>query len=275
MVTEPKRLLIIDDEPQIRRFLRISLASQGFVVYEAEGGKEGLAMAETEAPDLVLLDLGLPDLDGQVVLDRLRARSQVPIIVVSVRGQEGEKVRALDHGANDYVTKPFGIRELLARVRALLRLRDGTETTPATARYRRGNLVIDTGQRRVWRDGEVVRLTPKEYAVLERLCRHGGQVVTQRQLLREVWGPSHVDDTHYLRIVVSKLRQKLGDDPDAQSLLQTEAGIGYRLMIEPDDADAPAPTTGSPSHEDHHSRRRPGRRHPGRTPSAPSCAARR
>ena len=239
MATEPSRLLIIDDEPQIRRFLRISLVSQGFVVYEAESGKEGLAMAETEAPDLILLDLGLPDLDGQVVLDRLRARSQVPIIVVSVRGQEGEKVRALDHGANDYVTKPFGIRELLARIRALLRLRDGTAATPTSSRYRRGDLMIDTGQRRVWRDGEAVRLTPKEYAVLDRLCRHGGQVVTQRQLLREVWGPSHVDDTHYLRIVVSKLRQKLGDDPDAQSLLQTEAGIGYRLMIEPDDVDAP------------------------------------
>lgn len=240
MSTEPQRILVIDDEPQIRRFLRISLVSQGFVVYEAACGREGLALALKEAPDLVLLDLGLPDMDGQAVLDRLRARGQVPIIVVSVRGQEGEKVRALDHGANDYVTKPFGIQELLARIRALLRLRDVPQDTLEGQRYRGKGLMIDPIERRVWRDGTPVHLTPKEYAVLERLCRHSGRVVTQTQLLREVWGPSHAEDTHYLRIVISKLRQKLGDDSGAQSLLQTEAGIGYRLMTEPEGADDPA-----------------------------------
>lgn len=239
MPNEPHRILVIDDEPQIRRFLRISLVSQGFVVYEAANGREGLELAVKEAPDLVLLDLGLPDMDGQAVLDRLRARSQMPIIVVSVRGQEGEKVRALDHGANDYVTKPFGIQELLARIRALLRLRKVSQEIPEGQRYRGNGLVIDPVERRVSRNGASVHLTPKEYAVLERLCRHSGRVVTQTQLLREVWGPSHAEDTHYLRIVISKLRQKLGDDPADQSLLQTEAGIGYRLMIEPERADDP------------------------------------
>ncbi|SEL11631.1 response regulator transcription factor [Halomonas daqiaonensis] len=240
MSTEPQRILVIDDEPQIRRFLRISLVSQGFVVYEAASGHEGLELALKEIPSLVLLDLGLPDMDGQSVLDRLRARSQVPIVVVSVRGQEAEKVRALDHGANDYMTKPFGIRELLARIRALLRLREAPQGSPEDQRYRNNGLVIDPSERRVCRDGMPVHLTPKEYAVLERLCRHSGRVVTQTQLLREVWGPSHAEDTHYLRIVISKLRQKLGDDSGAQSLLQTEAGIGYRLMIEPENADDPA-----------------------------------
>jgi two-component system, OmpR family, KDP operon response regulator KdpE len=237
MTTEPRRILVIDDEPQIRRFLRISLVSQGFLVYEAASGREGLELALSEAPDLVLLDLGLPDMDGQAVLDRLRARSQAPIIVVSVRGQEGEKVRALDHGANDYVTKPFGIQELLARIRALLRLREAPQGPQEGRRYWGHGFVIDPGERRVWRDGTPVHLTPKEYAVLERLCRHSGRVVTQTQLLREVWGPSHAEDTHYLRIVISKLRQKLGDDPGVQSLLQTEAGVGYRLMMEPEGVD--------------------------------------
>jgi len=237
MSSEPHRILVIDDEPQIRRFLRISLVSQGFVVYEAANGREGLDLALKEAPDLALLDLGLPDMDGQAVLDRLRARGQMPIIVVSVRGQEGEKVRALDHGANDYVTKPFGIQELLARIRALLRLRGALQDVQEYQRYSGNGLVIDHVKRRVWRNDTPVHLTPKEFAVLERLCRHSGRVLTQTQLLREVWGPSHAEDTHYLRIVISKLRQKLGDDPDSQSLLQTEAGIGYRLMIEPERAD--------------------------------------
>ncbi|MDR5904901.1 response regulator transcription factor [Franzmannia qiaohouensis] len=238
MVTEPQRILVIDDEPQIRRFLRISLVSQGFVVHEAQSGGEGLSLALEELPDLVLLDLGLPDMDGQEVLNRLRARSQVPVIVVSVRGQETEKVRALDRGANDYVTKPFGIQELLARIRALLRHRDESPLSLEGGCYRRGGLVIDLGARRLWHHATAVHLTPKEYAVLERLCRHAGRVVTQTQLLREVWGPSHVEDSHYLRIVISKLRHKLGDDPGAPALLQTEAGIGYRLLVERDDSAA-------------------------------------
>ncbi len=239
MPTEPHRILVIDDEPQIRRFLRISLTSQGFVVYEAANGREALTLAIEEAPHLVLLDLGLPDMDGQEVLDRLRARSQVPVIVVSVRGQEAEKVRALDHGANDYVTKPFGIQELLARIRALLRLRQADAPSSEGERYRRGGLRIDLVARRLWHDEAPVHLTPKEYSVLARLCRHAGRVVTQTQLLREVWGPTHVEDTHYLRIVISKLRHKLGDDPKSPRLLQTEAGVGYRLLVEPEAAGNP------------------------------------
>lgn len=234
MPTEPHRILVIDDEPQIRRFLRISLTSQGFVVYEAANGREALTLAIEEAPHLVLLDLGLPDMDGHEVLDRLRARSQVPVIVVSVRGQEAEKVRALDHGANDYVTKPFGIQELLARIRALLRLRQADAPSSEGERYRSGGLRIDLVARRLWHDEDPVHLTPKEYSVLARLCRHAGRVVTQTQLLREVWGPTHVEDTHYLRIVISKLRHKLGDDPKSPRLLQTEAGVGYRLLVEPE-----------------------------------------
>lgn len=239
MLTEPHRILVIDDEPQIRRFLRISLTSQGFMVYEAANGGEALTRAIEEAPHLVLLDLGLPDMDGQEVLDRLRARSQVPVIVVSVRGHEAEKVRALDHGANDYVTKPFGIRELLARIRALLRLHQVNILPSEGECYRSGDLLIDLVARRLWLDQVPVHLTPKEYSVLARLCRHAGRVVTQTHLLREVWGPTHVEDTHYLRIVISKLRHKLGDDPKSPRLLQTEAGVGYRLLVEPEASDDP------------------------------------
>ncbi|MFO7648575.1 response regulator [Halomonas sp. 3H] len=234
MANESRRVLVVDDEPQIRRFLRISLASQGFLVSEAATAAEGLRKALEEAPDLVLLDLGLPDLDGQRVLETLRARSAVPVIVVSVREQEGEKVRALDSGASDYVTKPFGIQELLARVRSLLRRPLPGVNDLARLRYRCGELLIDLGARRVTLQDEPVHLTPKEYAVLERLAHQAGRVVTQTQLLRDVWGPSHADDTHYLRIVVSKLRHKLGDDPQAPELLQTEAGVGYRLLAEPE-----------------------------------------
>ncbi|SDI68321.1 response regulator [Billgrantia gudaonensis] len=233
MTTEPRRVLVVDDEPQIRRFLRISLTSQGFLVLEASTGREGLAQVRESLPDLVLLDLGLPDMDGQEVLDALRAESSVPVIVVSVRGQESEKVRALDRGANDYVTKPFGIRELLARIRALLRHPLHASLAGASSRFVRGEVVIDLATREVFKDAIPVHLTPKEYAVLARLCRHAGRVVTQTQLLREVWGPVHAEDTHYLRIVISKLRHKLGDDPQKPYLLHTEAGIGYRLLVEP------------------------------------------
>lgn len=234
MTSDRRRVLVVDDEQQIRRFLRISLASQGFDVIEAATGAEGLARTLTEQPHLVLLDLGLPDMDGQAVLDRLREQSPVPVIVVSVRGHEAEKVQALDNGANDYVTKPFGIQELLARIRALLRHPEGASDNTTPSCYHRGGLVIDLATRRVTFDRDPVHLTPKEYAVLERLVRHAGRVVTQTQLLREVWGPTHSHDTHYLRIVVSKLRHKLGDDPQAPRLLQTEAGIGYRLLATPD-----------------------------------------
>lgn len=242
------RILIVDDEQQIRRFLRISLASQGYGVLEAENGEQALAAVYTQAPDVVLLDLGLPDMDGQEVLQGIRHHSAVPVIVVSVRDREEEKVLALDNGANDYVTKPFGIQELLARIRAVQRQAQQARGEVAASYFvnqglvNQGlvsqgmvsqELVIDLELRQVSLGQERVHLTRKEFAVLARLCRYAGRVVTQTQLLKEVWGPTHVDDTHYLRIVVSRLRQKLGDDPQTPVLLQTEAGVGYRLLIEP------------------------------------------
>lgn len=227
------RILIVDDEQQIRRFLRISLASQGYGVLEAENGEQALAAVYTQAPDVVLLDLGLPDMDGHEVLQGIREHSAVPVIVVSVRDREEEKVLSLDNGANDYVTKPFGIQELLARIRAVQRQAQQARGEEAASYYISQGLVIDLKLRQVSLHQERVHLTRKEFAVLARLCRYAGRVVTQTQLLKEVWGPTHVDDTHYLRIVVSRLRHKLGDDPQTPVLLQTEAGVGYRLLVEP------------------------------------------
>ena len=220
-------ILLIDDEAQIRKFLRIALSAQGYRVLEAANGEDGLAQAALHNPDLVVLDLGLPDLDGQQVLRGLREWSQVPVLVLSVRASEGEKVLALDGGANDYVSKPFGIQEFLARVRVLLRQGQVREALPANIVC--GGLNIDLAYRRVSVEGGEVALTPKEYAVLALLGQHLGRVVTQQQLLRDIWGPSHVGDSHYLRVVVGHLRQKLGDDPAAPRYLITEAGVGYRL----------------------------------------------
>lgn len=221
-------VLIIDDEPQIRKFLRISLASQGYRVLESTDGRDGLARAALEQPDLVVLDLGLPDMDGQEVLGELRSWTRVPVIVLSVRSSEAEKVRALDAGANDYVTKPFGIQEFLARVRALLRLPQSTTNSPGQVLC--GALCIDLAFRRVSLGERIVSLTRKEYAVLAELARHAGRVVTQQHLLKLVWGPSHAGDSHYLRVVIGHLRQKLGDDPAAPRFIVTEAGVGYRLI---------------------------------------------
>ena len=220
-------ILLIDDEAQIRKFLRIALSAQGYRVLEAANGEDGLAQAALQSPDVVVLDLGLPDLDGQQVLRRLREWSQVPVLVLSVRASEGEKVLALDVGADDYVSKPFGIQEFLARVRVLLRQGQVREALPANIVC--GGLNIDLAYRRVSVEGGEVALTPKEYAVLALLGQHLGRVVTQQQLLRDIWGPSHVGDSHYLRVVVGHLRQKLGDDPAAPRYLITEAGVGYRL----------------------------------------------
>jgi len=221
-------VLIIDDEPQIRKFLRISLASQGYRVLESTDGRDGLARAALEQPDLVVLDLGLPDMDGKEVLGELRSWTRVPVIVLSVRSSEAEKVRALDAGANDYVTKPFGIQEFLARVRALLRLPQSTTNSPGQVLC--GALCIDLAFRRVSLGERVVSLTKKEYALLAELARHAGRVVTQQHLLKLVWGPSHAGDSHYLRVVIGHLRQKLGDDPAAPRFIVTEAGVGYRLI---------------------------------------------
>ena len=228
--TSPARVLVVDDEPQIRRFLEISLRSEGFEVLEAASGREGLALLATRGAELVMLDLGLPDLDGGELLKELRVWSQVPVIVLSVRGAEAEKVRALDAGAHDYVTKPFAVAELMARVRSVMRHHAAPRDRPP--RFDDGRLVVDLALREVRLDGEPVSLARKEYAVLAMLVAHAGRVVTQPQLLREVWGPEHVEDTHYLRVVIAKLRQRLGDAAASPRYLQTEPGVGYRFVGE-------------------------------------------
>ncbi|QNK00102.1 response regulator [Dyella telluris] len=227
-MTSAPRVLVIDDEAQIRKFLDIGLRAEGYEVLLAPNAAEGLALAATRSPDLVILDIGLPDREGHDVLAELRQWSHVPVVMLSVRDAESEKVKALDAGANDYVTKPFGIQELMARLRALLRNRQGEPE--ATQRYDDGHLAIDLSRREVTLDGTLLSLTRKEYAVLALLLRHVGRVVTQQQLLRDIWGATHTQDSHYLRIVVGKLRQKLGDDPAAPRWLKTEPGVGYRFL---------------------------------------------
>jgi two-component system KDP operon response regulator KdpE len=223
------RVLVIDDEAQIRRFLDIGLRAEGYQVLLAATGQEGLGLAATQSPDVIVLDIGLPDMEGHDVLHEIRTWSEVPVLMLSVRDSESEKVRALDHGANDYVTKPFGIQELMARLRVLLRQGAKGGQAEAPVRYDDGSLVIDLARREVLLDGAPVALTRKEFAVLSLLVRHPGRVVSQQQILREVWGATHTQDTHYLRIVMGKLRLKLGDDPSTPRWLKTEPGVGYRF----------------------------------------------
>jgi two-component system KDP operon response regulator KdpE len=223
------RVLVIDDEAQIRRFLDIGLRAEGYQVFLAATGQEGLGLAVTQSPDVIVLDIGLPDMEGHDVLREIRTWSEVPVLMLSVRDSESEKVRALDHGANDYVTKPFGIQELMARLRVLLRQGAKGGQADAPVRYDDGSLVIDLARREVLLDGAPVPLTRKEFAVLSLLVRHPGRVVSQQQILREVWGATHTQDTHYLRIVMGKLRLKLGDDPATPRWLKTEPGVGYRF----------------------------------------------
>ena len=223
------RILVVDDEPQIRRFLDICLRAQGYRVALAESAQAGLDLLAAEGAELVILDLGLPDRDGQAVLADLRQWSQVQVIVLTVRGGEAEKVAALDTGANDYVTKPFGVQELMARVRGLLRTHAMPEGS-APPVYDDGRLRVDLARREVVLDGATVTLSRKEYSLLALLVRHAGRVVTQPQLLREVWGPTHQEDTHYLRILVAKLRQKLGDDAASPRWIATEPGVGLRFL---------------------------------------------
>lgn len=232
-------ILVIDDEPQIRHFLRISLKTEGYEVLEAENGETGLALCSTHSPDLVILDMGLPDMDGSDVLAGLRESSSTPVIILSVRDREQEKVTALDLGANDYVTKPFGVDELLARVRTQLRSYErgnSTSSPESLTIFDNGALHIDLAMRKVTVSGKPVRLTPKEFAVLKVLMLASGKIVTQSQLLKDIWGPTHTTDTHYLRILIGRLRQKLGDDPTEQRYIQTEPGVGYRFLETSDKA---------------------------------------
>ena len=222
------RILVVDDEPQIQRFLKPALTAAGYEVFSAATASEAERLIATSAPDLVILDLGLPDKDGKDVILTLRAFSAVPIIVLSARDRETEKIAALDLGANDYVEKPFGIGELIARIRALLRQRIADTSVPA--RFEANGLVVDTAKRLVTRDGTEIHLTRKEYELLVHLVLHSGLVVTHRQLLAAVWGGAHVEDVHYLRVFVGQLRAKIERDPAQPRFIHTEAGVGYRFV---------------------------------------------
>jgi two-component system KDP operon response regulator KdpE len=221
--------LVVDDEPQMRRLLTVTLEASSYRVIAAETGQEALILAAQHRPDIVLLDLGLPDLDGQTVLQRLREWSAAPIIILSVKDAQAEKIAALDHGADDYVTKPFHAGELLARMRAALRHGKAADDE---AVFKLGDLVVDLASRRVTRRGEEVKLTATEYSLLRLFVRHAGKVLTHQQILREVWGPGHEDRTHYLRVYMAHLREKLEQDPSQPALFLTESGIGYRFSVD-------------------------------------------
>jgi two-component system KDP operon response regulator KdpE len=221
------RIMIVDDEPQIRRFVRASLTAHGYEVIEAADGAEAIRKTTVDKPDVIVLDLGLPDLEGVEVTRRIREWSKVPIIVLTVRNREEDKIEALDRGADDYVTKPFGMGELMARIRAALRRR--LQEAGAEPVFRSDGLTVDLVQRTVTLDGAELRLSPREYDLLSLLVRHAGRVVTHRQILREIWGPAHEKETQYLRVYVGQLRQKLHDDPSQPTFIVTEPGVGYRL----------------------------------------------
>ena len=229
MNAQIQKVLVVEDEPTIRRFVRTMLEDEGHAVIEAGTSAQGLMDAGTRKPDLLLLDLGLPDGNGVELIRDLRAWSDIPVLVLSARNQEQDKIDALDAGADDYLTKPFSVGELRARVRALLRRRGrvGEQATPV---IKFGAAEIDLSRRLVTRHAEPVHLTPLEYRLLTALLAQPGKVLTQRNLLREVWGPSHVDSSHYLRVYVGHLRQKLEDDPAQPKYLLTETGVGYRFQ---------------------------------------------
>ena len=230
-MAEPRpTILLVEDEPEIRRFMRATLGAEGYRVVESPSGRRGSIDAATHKPDLAIVDLGLPDFDGVEVIRRIRAWSPMPIIVLSARVHERSKIGALDAGADDYVTKPFAIGELLARIRAGLRHVVRAPSGGQVMAFE--DATIDLEARRVTRGGKEIRLTPIEFRLLAALARHAGMVVTQRQLLTEVWGPTHADDTHYLRIYMKQLRDKLEADPIRPRHLLTETGVGYRLVVD-------------------------------------------
>ena len=225
-------VLLIEDEPEIRRFLRTTLPAHGFRLYEAATGKDGLTEAQARNPDLILLDLGLPDLEGSEVIRQVREWTATPIIVLSARDQEQGKVAALDLGADDYVTKPFGVNELLARMRAALRHASRSAADVGEPVFELGDLKVDLGRRQVFVSAKEIHLTPIEYKLLTTLIRYAGKVMTHRQLLKEVWGPLHVEEGHYLRVYMRQLRNKLEKNPAHPCYLVTELGVGYRLRTE-------------------------------------------
>jgi len=227
-VTKSTRILVVDDEAAIRRFLRTGLAAQGYEIDEAESGAKAIERARTHPPDLVILDLGLGDMDGSEAMQQLRRISLVPVVVLSVRNDEKEKVRALDLGADDYVTKPFGMEELIARVRTALRHR--LQQQGELPVFRSGDLAVDLARRLVTLRGVEVKLSVKEFDLLQCLVKHAGKVLTHQFLLREVWGPAHAEDVQYLRVYIRTLRQKLEEAPTRPRYLLTETGVGYRLQ---------------------------------------------
>ena len=230
MVKGGVRVLVVDDERAIRRFLRAALEAHGYVVLEASTGEEAIRAAVADRPDLLILDLGLPDVEGIDVTCRLREWSQIPIIILSVRERETEKIAALDAGADDYLTKPFGIGELMARMRVVLRRMAHPETSPT---FQVGELVVDLAHRQVTRDGQELSLTPTEYDLLRVLVQNAGKVLTHRQLLRQVWGIGYESEVHLLRVNISNLRRKLEREPARPHYVLTEPGVGYRLRSEP------------------------------------------
>jgi two-component system KDP operon response regulator KdpE len=232
MPSDPARILLIEDEQPIRRFLRASLAAHGYDLTESETAEAGVRQAASQQPDLVVLDRGLPDLDGIEVIRQLREWSAVPVIVLSARGQEKDKVAALDAGADDYLTKPFGVGELLARIRVALRHGARRDGEPGEAVFEAHNLRVDLARRLVSVGGTDVHLTPIEYRLLALLVKHAGKVLTHRQLLKEVWGPQSTQETHYLRVYMGHLRHKIEADPARPHILLTEPGVGYRLVPE-------------------------------------------
>ena len=234
MPDKSARILLIDDEPQMRRFLRVTLQSQGYELVEAESGHDGLADAATRNPDVILLDLGLPDMDGLDVLARIREWSQVPVIIISAREQERDKITALDSGADDYLTKPFRAGELLARIRVALRHRVIQQGGPAEPLFVLDNLKVDLEKRQVFISDSEVHLTPIEYKLLSYLIINAGKVVTHKQLLKEVWGQAYASQMHYVRVYMGMLRHKLEEDPACPKFFINEPGVGYRLRCKMD-----------------------------------------